>query len=91
MVLRFVILAGLIAASLAIVQQQHVLQNAHLTGYCSRIATPAGQTGAWHECRPGKLTGTPGLERGSCVRVSHASQLDVWRCPTPLESNSTRQ
>jgi hypothetical protein len=91
MVLRFAIVAGLIAASLAVVQQERVLQHAGLIGYCAKIATPAGQTGAWHRCHPGKLTGTPGLSRGSCNRVSHTTLRDVWRCPTPLESNNTRQ
>jgi hypothetical protein len=91
MVLRFVFLAGLLAATLAIVQQKQVLQNAHLTGYCTRVATPTGQTGAWHECRAGKVTGMAGLSRSSCVRMSHTADLEVWRCPTPLESNKARQ
>lgn len=91
MVLRFALLAAVIATTLGVVQQKQVLQNAHLTGYCTQIATPAGQTGVWHECRSGRLTGTPGLSRGSCARVSHAADRDLWRCPTALESNKTRQ
>ncbi len=91
MLLRVVIFAAVIAAALAVVQQKQVLQNAHLTGYCTRIATPTGGTGVWHECRSGSITGMAGLSRGSCVRVSHASARDVWRCPTPLETNNTRQ
>ena len=91
MLLRFVLFAAIIAAALAVVQQKQVLQNAHLTGYCTAIATPAGKSGVWHECRSGSLTGTPGLSRGSCVRVSHDATRDLWRCPTALESNKTRQ
>lgn len=91
MVLRIAIVAGLIAVSLALVQRQHVLQHAGLTGYCTQIATPAGEDGVWQECLPGKLTGTPGLSRGSCVRISHATPRDVWRCPTPLQANTARQ
>ncbi len=91
MVLRIALVSAVIAASLAFVQQKQVLQNAHLTGYCTQVATPAGQTGVWHECHSGKLTGTPGLSRGSCARMSHAADRDVWRCPTALESNKTRQ
>jgi hypothetical protein len=91
MVLRFAVLAAVIAAGLGLVQQKQVLQNARLTGSCTQIATPVGKTGVWHECRAGKLTGTPGLSRGSCARVSHAAARDVWRCPTALESNKTRQ
>lgn len=91
MVLRFALLAAVIATTLGVVQQKQVLQNAHLTGYCTQIATPAGQTGVWHECRSGRLTGTPGLSRGSCVRASHTADRDLWRCPTALESNKTGQ
>jgi hypothetical protein len=91
MVLRFALMAGVIAAILAFVQQKEVLQNAGLFGSCSQVATPAGQSGVWHECVPGKLTGTPGLSRGSCTRVKHSAIRDVWRCPTALESNETRQ
>ena len=91
MVLRFAVVAAVIAAALAFAQQRQVLQNAGLFGSCSQIATPTGQGGVWHACVPGKLTGTPGLSRGSCIRVKHTTARDFWRCPTPLESNQTRQ
>jgi hypothetical protein len=91
MVLRIALVAALIAGALVFVRQKHVLQNAGLIGYCQRITTPAGQTGVWHECKPGKLTGTPGLTLGSCTRASHGTTRDLWRCPTALESNNTRQ
>lgn len=91
MVLRFVILAALVATALAVVQRQEVLQNAGLIGHCSEIATPAGQEGVWHECLSGKLTGTPGLSLTSCTRMSHTKDRDVWRCPVALESNKIRQ
>jgi hypothetical protein len=88
---RIVLVAALIAAALVVVRQKQVLQNAGLLGYCEQITTPTGQTGIWHECRAGKLTGTPGLSRGSCLRARHEPDRDVWRCPTALESNNTRQ
>jgi hypothetical protein len=91
MLLRVVLVAVLIAGGLIVVRQKHVLQNAGLVGYCQPIATPAGQTGFWHECRAGKLTGTPGLTLGSCARARHEPTRDLWRCPTALESNQTRQ
>ena len=91
MVLRFAIVAAVVAAALGFTQQRQVLQHAGLLGSCSAIATPAGQSGVWHECVPGKLTGTPGLSRGSCVRVKHTPGRDFWRCPTALESNEIRQ
>jgi hypothetical protein len=87
MVVRIVLLAAVIAATLIIVQQKHVLQNAGLTGYCTAIATPVGQTGYWHECHPGKLTGTPELTRSSCERAGTVGAVERWRCETPLEQN----
>ena len=91
MVLRVALVAVVIAVSLGLVQQKHVLQNAGLTGHCSQIATPQGQTGFWHECISGKITGMPSLSLSSCTRVQHSTARDVWRCPTELESNKTRQ
>jgi hypothetical protein len=91
MLLRFAIFAALTASVLVVVQRQNVLQNANLVGHCSRIATPTGKSGVWHECVAGKLTGTPGLSLSSCRRVGHSNTRDVWRCPVALESNKTRQ
>jgi hypothetical protein len=91
MVLRIALVAALIATALVVVRQRQVLQNAGLVGYCQRVATPAGQDGIWHECRPGKLTGMPGLTLGSCTRMGHEPGRDVWRCPVALESDKVRQ
>jgi hypothetical protein len=90
-VVRFALLAALVATGLVVAQRQQVLQNAGLVGHCARIATPQGKSGFWHECVSGKLTGTPGLSLSSCRRISHSATRDVWRCPTELESNKTRQ
>jgi hypothetical protein len=90
-VLRFAIVAAVIAAGLGFAQQRQVLQHAGLFGSCSQIATPAGQSGVWHECVPGKLTGTPSLTRGSCTRIQHSATRDFWRCPTALEPDKVRQ
>jgi hypothetical protein len=91
MVLRIVLVGALIAAALVVVRQQKLLENAGLVGYCSSVATPAGKTGFWHECRPGKLTGTPGLPLGPCKLIRHEPDRDIWRCPTELAANAARQ
>lgn len=88
---RIAFVAVLIAAALVVVRNERVLQNAGLVGYCSRVQTPAGKTGFWHECHSGKLTGTPGLSLGSCKRIQHSLNRDLWRCPTELEANTARQ
>jgi hypothetical protein len=89
--IRIVFVAVLIAVALVVVRQRDLLQNAGLVGYCSRVATPAGKTGFWHECHPGKVTGTPGLPLASCKRIRHDVDRDLWRCPTELASNTARQ
>ncbi|HYZ18105.1 MAG TPA: hypothetical protein VE615_01045 [Gaiellaceae bacterium] len=91
MVLRFALLAAAVAATLAFVQQREVLKNAGLTGYCTTIATPRGQTGHWHACRPGKLTGTPELSKQSCSRAGRSGTVEFWRCETELAPNAARQ
>ena len=91
MVLRIALLAAVIAATLIVVQRQGVLQNAGLTGYCTAVAAPAGETDHWHECRPGKLTGTPELSQASCKRAGVNGSVELWRCPTSLQQNATRQ
>jgi hypothetical protein len=91
MLLRIVVFAAVIAAALVFVQQQRVLQNAGLLGYCSTIPTPKGQSGHWHACQPGKLTGTPELSVQSCARAGETGNVEYWRCPTQLERNRTRQ
>jgi hypothetical protein len=92
MVVRIVLVAAVIAAALVFVQQRQVLQNAGLTGYCEAIATPKDESGYWHVCRPGKLTGTPELSRnGSCTRAGGAGEVERWRCETPLEQAAAGQ
>ena len=91
MVIRFAVVAAVIAGALAFAQQRQILQHAGLLGSCSQITTPLGQSGVWHECSSGKLTGTPGLSRGSCTRIQHSTVRDIWRCPTELESDKIRQ
>jgi hypothetical protein len=91
MLIRIVLFAAVVAATLAFVQQGSVLQNAGLLGYCTGIPTPKGETGYWHECQPGKLTGTPELSIQSCTRAGSVGKVERWRCPTELERNNARQ
>lgn len=91
MVLRTLLVVVLVAAGLVYVQQNHVLQNAGFLGYCTSMPTPKGETGYWHECRPGKLTGTPQLSIQSCTQAAKIGELEQWRCPTELQSRSKRQ
>ena len=91
MLVRIVIIAALIAVALGVIQKKDVLQKAGLTGYCTTVPTPAGQSGFWHECRPGKVTGAPELTLASCKRAGTVGLVERWRCPTALEPNTARQ
>ncbi len=71
MLVRIVIIAALIAVTLGVIQKKDVLQRAGLTGYCTTVPTPTGQSGFWHECRPGKVTGTPELTLGLVQARGH--------------------
>ncbi len=91
MLVRIAIIAALIAVTLGVIQKKDVLQKAGLTGYCTTMPTPANQSGFWHECRPGKMTGAPELTLASCKRAGSVGQIERWRCPTALEPNTARQ
>jgi hypothetical protein len=82
--LRIVAASLLVIAVMAAVKDGRVLKEVGLVGSCSAVAAPAGQTGYWHACKPGKLEGPPDLSRKSCTRAGLAGAKEVWRCPTPI-------
>ncbi len=84
MLLRVVLVAALVAALMVAVKDGRVLRHAGLTGSCSSVATPAGQSGSWKACRAGRLEGRPDLSRDSCTSVERVGPLEYWRCPAPL-------
>lgn len=54
MLVRIVIIAALIAVALGVIQKKDVLERAGLTGYCTTIATPPGQSGFWQSAGPAR-------------------------------------
>jgi hypothetical protein len=91
LLIRIVLVGAVLAAALALVQQQRVLENAGLLGYCSTIATPKGQTGHWHACQPGKLTARPSSRFSPAPAQAPTGKVEYWRCPTELQRNRARQ
>ena len=85
--LRIAITAGLIALSLAVAKDEHVLQRAGLLGTCEHVATPVGNWGEWWACDDGRLSGRADLTTRSCQRLGVAVGREYWRCPESLQQS----
>jgi hypothetical protein len=80
------VVAALIVALMAAIKDGRVLRDAGLTGGCSSVATPRGQTGAWKACVTGRLEGAPDLSRQGCTSVTRIGKTEYWRCPAQIGS-----
>lgn len=85
---RILLTAVVIVAVMALIKDGRILRQAGLTGGCSLVATPHGETGAWERCLPGKLEGAPNLSRNGCTSAGTAGKAEYWRCPAPIDSGS---
>lgn len=84
---RVIIVALAVVAVMVGVKDHSVLQRAHLTGYCTVAATPAGDTAAWRACHEGRLSGRPDLSRDSCTKGRLVAHVEYWRCPAQVSSS----
>lgn len=82
--LKFALIAALIAAGLAYGKHDRTLERAGLLGSCVRVAGALPDGGEWRACRPGRLTGYNDLSRDGCVASGGDSDLRYWRCPAAL-------
>jgi hypothetical protein len=80
------VVAALIVALMAAIKDGRVLRQAGLTGGCSTVPTPRGETGSWKGCVAGKLQGAPDLTRQGCASVSTVGKTEYWRCPAQIGS-----
>ena len=76
----------LVVATMVTIKDGRALRETGLISSCSSVAAPAGQTGYWEACRPGKLEGRPDLKRRSCQSVGVSANVEYWRCPSPVDS-----
>lgn len=90
MLLRVFAVAVVLAGIMVGVRNGHVLQRMDLTGSCTAVATPSGQSGSWRACHAGRLAGQPDLSRDSCTQQSVAGEVVYWRCPTSVASSPLR-
>ena len=78
--------AVLVVALMAVIKDGRVLRKMGLSGSCTAVSTPKGQTGHWVKCTSGKLQGAPNLSRQSCSSASAQGKIEYWRCPAPIEA-----
>jgi hypothetical protein len=84
-----IVCAALILALMAAIKDGRVLREVGLTGGCSAVAPPMGQTGSWERCVPGKLQGAPDLTRQGCVSQGTYEKAELWRCPADIQAGPT--
>ena len=85
--MRTVLLVAVVIVSfMALIKDGRALRKLGLTGGCTGIAAPAGETGYWVRCTPGKLQGAPNLSRQSCTVVTTVGKDELWRCPAPIDA-----
>jgi hypothetical protein len=85
-VLRIFLVTAAVAAAMLAVKDGRLLARAGLVGSCSAVAAPAGHSGAWQACKPGRLEGRPDLSSKSCSSEGVVGKLEYWSCPADLAS-----
>jgi hypothetical protein len=90
MFLRMALALALGISLLVAVKQEHLLERAHITGYCRTYATAADGT-EFRECFPGQISGHPSLKRNNCTDVGAHGANELWHCPARLASDTSRQ
>jgi hypothetical protein len=88
--LRIFLVAICILAALVAVKREHLLERAHVVGYCTTYARAADGT-EWRKCSSGRMSGRPSLKLNGCTDVGPHDDAELWRCPASLASNTTRQ
>lgn len=83
---RAAVIVVLAVALLVSMKDGRALRDTGLIATCTAVTAPAGQSGYWEACRPGKLEGRPNLERRACELVGRAAEVEYWRCPSPVQS-----
>ncbi|MGI8421289.1 MAG: hypothetical protein ACR2MU_03360 [Gaiellaceae bacterium] len=85
--LRILLTAFLIVGFMAAVKDGRLINRAGLTGSCSSVVPPAGQSGVWKACSAGRLEGRPDLSRQACTVAGLVGKLEYWHCPASVASS----
>ena len=81
---RGFVVVALIVGLMVTVKDGRALRETGLTGSCTAVVAPVGQSGFWEACRPGKLEGRPNLGRRSCKSAGLVGNLEYWKCPSQI-------
>ena len=81
-----IFVAVCILAVMVAIKDGRILRKAGLTGGCTAMVTPRGETGAWQKCTAGRLQGAPNLSRQGCTSVSSVGKIEFWRCPARIDA-----
>ena len=85
MLMRVVIVAVLIFATMVGVKNGKVLRAAGLSGSCRLVQTAADGSEV-AACTNGRLSGRPDLSGRSCTRLGMRDNLEYWHCPAGVDS-----
>ena len=84
--LKIILVAVLIAGSLALAKQNHWFERMGVLGSCTVLRSPRGDEGQWWACKQGVLTGYPVLRKDGCDPKGVQVGQEIWRCPAPLST-----
>ena len=76
-------------ATMLVLKDGQVLQQAGLVSSCSVVASYDGKPGFWQACRPGRLEGRPDLSRMSCASAGLRANVEYWRCQAQIGSGAS--
>jgi hypothetical protein len=82
--LKIILVAVLIAGTLALAKSNHWFERMGVLGSCTVLRSPRGDEGQWWACKQGVLTGYPVLRKDGCDPKGVQAGQEVWRCPAPL-------
>jgi hypothetical protein len=81
-----IVAAAMIVALMVMVKDGRALRKIGLTGSCTAVVAPAGESGDWERCVKGKLEGAPDLSRHGCTSAGMLDGAEYWRCPAQIGS-----
>jgi hypothetical protein len=85
----FIALVVLVAL-LAVARQERMFERWGVTGSCTLVRSPSGDTGAWYKCSEGLVTGFPSLISDQCTYELRAKGFEYWRFPARLPRFAAR-
>ena|SRR5436190_23223882 len=83
MLLKILLVGALVAAGMAVLNDDHLLRRAGLVGSCSALQASASEQSV-QRCRKGRLDGFPDLTNKACQAIYVREGYEYWRCQAPV-------